>query len=305
MNDEEKTIRDLLQSAGPRPAMTAEDEAIRHAARGVWQVRYARKSRRTLWLALAAASIAGLTLAWWIATRDSEPRPPLVAAHVEKSSGVGSLSPGEALLAGAIVDTEDGRAALRMPGLQSVRLDVGTSIRLLAPALVQLDRGAVYVDSEHRGRVVIRTSAGDVSPAGTQFEVRVDGSRLRVRVREGNVTIASRLAAAAGDEIRVDRGQVTRGRIAAADPAWDWTQAVSPVPEIEGRSVRIFLDWIAREKGWRLRFASPKAESLCNATIMHGSVRELTPADALSTVMMSAGMEYRAEGGELIVFGVR
>lgn len=303
MNDDEKSIRELLQAAGPRPAIAAEDaDAIKRAAREAWRARYGRSPWKSRWLIpLAALFILGFAVAWWIASREDDRRPPLVVAHVERVSGIASLAARQPLVAGTVLETAEGNVALRMPGLQSLRLDVHTQIRLISPKLVQLERGAVYLDSGHRGSVTVRTFAGDIQPNGTQFEVRVDGARLRVRVREGRVAIGPRLHAGAGDEILIERGAITRDRIRADDPAWEWASALVPMPEIEGRSVGTFLDWIAREKGWRLRFASTEAESRAHTTMMHGSVRELTPLDALSTVMLSAGMEYRLVSGELIV----
>jgi hypothetical protein len=73
------------------------------------------------------------------------------------------------------------------------------------------------------------------------------------------------------------------------------------MPEIEGMKVRRFLDWIAREAGWRVEFANRDASALADSVDLHGSIAHLTPLDATGVVLSSAGLEYRVSDGTLVV----
>src|SRR2546427_815740 len=84
---------------------------------------------------------------------------------------------------------DDGRAALRLDAGPSVRLDAGSDLRLVSAHVLELRRGAVYVDTGARSPngsaatasgaegpaspIEIRTSLGRVRDVGTQFEVRL------------------------------------------------------------------------------------------------------------------------------------
>jgi len=328
--DEEKLTRDLLESAGKRPQVPEEEvAAIKSAARAAWRSRYAQPRRilpgRRWLLPLAAALFGGVVLIWWSLTSRTAIQPPFAAARVERLNGTVMaalpqaqanrrfpLAPGQPLEAGSVIETRDGtaesRTALRLTGGQSLRLDAGSRVRLVSSEIVQLDRGAVYLDSLGRGAVTIRTAMGDFQPAGTQFEVRVgnDGIWLtRLGVREGRVRCERRegsLLVAAGEEVILHRdGSVVRGQIRPDDPSWDWVSETLPMLDIEGRNLRAFLDWVAREKGWKLRFSTDEAASMSQTIILHGSIDRLTPTEALRTVTLSSGFEYRVSDGILTV----
>ena len=75
--------------------------------------------------------------------------------------------------------------------------------------------------------------------------------------------------------------------------------ACAPV-DLDGRSLREFLDWIAGENGWQLRFADAAVESQAQTT-MHGSIEGLTPEEAFAAVLPTAGVEHRLENGVLLI----
>jgi ferric-dicitrate binding protein FerR (iron transport regulator) len=303
MNDE-KDIAALLHAAGPRPVPGAETDAVTRAAREVWRARYVHRTRRPSWAMLVAAAVfvAAIGVIWWTASRPAKPLvPPVASAPVARVEHVSGNFAVTTIDAGATVATDAStRVALRMDGGQSIRIDGSTELRFPSATLVELHRGAVYLDTEQRGPVVIRTPVASVHPAGTRFEVRVDGRRLRVRVREGRV-VMNGIAASAGEEVLLDGPSVVRGRIRADDAAWDWVTDAIAMPDIEGRTLHELLVWLAREKGWPLRFASAELESRSRTTILHGSVRDLTAEEALQTILLSAGLRYRTQEGVLWV----
>jgi ferric-dicitrate binding protein FerR (iron transport regulator) len=199
-----------------------------------------------------------------------------------------------------------------MAGGASVRLDAGTRVRLASATLVELTRGGVYVDTggraNGRNEVAIRTTAGLFQALGTQFEVRAEGggAATRLRVREGSVRLDrgdDSVLTDTGQELIVrSDGSLDHGRTAAYGPEWDWVLKTAPILDIEGVKVRTFLDWIARETGRRVELSDEQTASLCDSTVLHGSIEHLTPADAPSVVLPSSGLGHRLSDGTLVVF---
>jgi ferric-dicitrate binding protein FerR (iron transport regulator) len=203
--------------------------------------------------------------------------------------------------------------ALRLPGGASLRLDESTRVVLVSATEVELASGAVYVDSRARNRVgaavAVHTAAGVFTEVGTQFEVRVERGRARLRVREGRVEL-DRVAdergavAAAGEELVVrETGEVERRQVAAYGREWGWTLEAAPVPPIEGISAREFLEWLARERGLRLELAGAEAAAIAESTTLHGSVAHLGAADASRVALASCdcGLVHREVWGRLVV----
>lgn len=292
MNEEEQ-VRHLLEEAGPRPEVPPEDLArIKAAFRAEWEerVRRRRAPDRRLWL-LAASVVLALGLGWWLwpANRD-------VVARVEGTSGKGE---GEAIVSGTGVVTEEDPLALRLEGGPSLRLDADTQVRLVSTSVIELRRGAVYLDSEGAGTVAVHTPLGVVTEVGTQFEVRLLGPAVRVRVREGAVRVESHLAEAGTELVLRDGGSVTRSRIAAWGPEWSWVLKAAPPLRIEGLTLAEVLHRIARETGWTIRWEDPRAEASAGEIVVHGDIGHLAPDQALEVVLPGAGLDHRVADGVL------
>jgi hypothetical protein len=314
---EEDAVRKLLDDAGPRPAVPEEDlRTIRNAARAQWMRRYGaapeRKGARWAWLAVAAVLlVAGIGFAWW-----ARSRPPAVApvvASVERASGSVPWKAGTPIAAGTVLATggeTPGRLTLHMRGGASVRLDEATQVKLASAALVELQRGAVYVDTGAApGRsddVTVRAPNGLFRPTGTQFEVRVDGGDTRLRVREGRVAMdrgEKLVVAAAGEELTVGGdGSVVRRAVPVSGPAWGWIEETAPMFAIEGVKVREFLGWFGRETGLRVELADGEAVAVADSCVLHGSIENLSLADAPGVVLSSCGLGHRISDGALAVF---
>lgn len=325
---EEEEVRRLLAKAGPRLPMPEEDRAaIVEAAREVWIRRYGQRKDPgkpgRWWIVLAAAAlVATIGLVWWMNVPDPPPAVPQVASieivagdvRMWQPTGEGPvpLTPGllgRPLPAGVELETgETGRLALRMDGV-SVRLDVGTRIRLSAVKLIHLTRGAVYVDSGTApGAMAVQAPNAFFYDIGTQFEVRIERNGTRLRVREGHVMLLrpeSSIVTGVGEEliVRAD-GRIAQGKATVYGPEWDWILQTAPRLDIEGLKVRAFLDWLAREKGWRLEFADNEAAALADSTVLHGSIEHLSLTEAPGVVLASCGLGHRVEGGRMVVFVV-
>jgi len=263
-------------------------------------------------LAAALAILAGAGL--WLWQRGLPAGAP--AATVERADGRvllqdGSIAgTGRVLPAGARVTTApDGRAALRLIDGASVRLDLGTELRLVSPRVLELRRGAAYVDSGARtageSLLEIGTAFGRVRDVGTQFEIRLANDRLRLSVREGAAVLArdDRIyPVPGGTSLRVDRsGAVETVAIAPRGEEWDWTLAVAPPFRLEGRTLRDYLAWLSRETGWKVEYDDPSIAAGAADVILHGSTAGLRPDQTPDVVLPACGLRHRLDGAMLTV----
>jgi ferric-dicitrate binding protein FerR (iron transport regulator) len=282
-DDSPDDVASLIRLAGRRPAVPEDVAArVRAAAHEQWRSGLRRRARaRSLWTAGALAAAASIVLAIaWSVLRGGSP------VQVESLAGPVSVGSRE------IETGEGGRVALRLASGHSVRLDGSSKIRILGRAALALDRGAIYVDSGARASEPLRleTPLGEVRETGTQYEVRLAADSLRIRVREGSVTLEAEdghHTVGALTELEIDRrGSVT-------------TRAIPR--SVEGLTARAFLDRIARGGGWTLEFESEEAARIAAETRIQGDVSGMTPEEALEAVLPTCGLTHRIEDGRLIV----
>jgi ferric-dicitrate binding protein FerR (iron transport regulator) len=318
--DRNDDVAMLIRLAGRRPAVPESVAArVRAAAHEHWRGELRNRARtRFLWTAGALATAASVILAIaWSVFRVDPAGPPVLQASIRVESLAGPawaggrlLRTGDGLPARAEIETgEQGRVAVRLPSGHSVRLDSASRIRILGRAALALDRGAVYVDSGAHARTAeplsLRTPFGDVQETGTQFEVRLGADSIRIRVREGSVV----LRAASGlhevgvlTELEADgHGSSKVREISKYGPEWSWVAGIAPSLKIEGLSAKAFLDRMAREGGWTLRFADEETANLAEETVLQGTVEGLTLDQALEAVLPTCGMVHHIEDGRLIV----
>ncbi len=319
----------LLRATGRRPVVPADRaDRVKTAVRAHWRAETRRRWRRLrLWPAVAVATAATVVAAVGVGIwQRVGPSPGSeAAARVERvvhsawsrpASGAAGTSPsvlrsGDEIEVGSELATEGaGRLAIRMASGHSLRLDAGTHLRVLSERVIALDRGAVYVDSRGPsgaavGSVEIRTPLGSIRDIGTQFEARLRNASLHVLVREGTISLDGRdsaLEVAAGHALEIsDEGRTVRPELTASAPEWAWIGEITPMMQIEGRSLREFLDWMVRERGLRLRFASDVlAESASEATLK-GSIDGMTLDQALESVLTTCRMRHRIQQDALFV----
>ncbi len=249
----------------------------------------------------------GLILLW---PRAHPKAAPQFVATLIRAHGL-SIPAGMRLAAGSWIEVPaNGTATLSIGNGSSLRLNGGTRVQLVSPAVTQLEYGAAYLDCPSPAAdVTVRTAAGDFAPAGTQFEVRVGpGGLTRLRVREGIVTLqrmGAAVRARAGEQFTVSPdGTLQRATILPYDATWRWVEGVAPMINIEGTSLRAFLEWIAREKGWTLEFTDEHSDPLSATIVLHGSIADMTLDDALKTIAAGSGFTYRVENGVLRIDGL-
>jgi hypothetical protein len=319
-------IDDLLREVGtrsePPPEIAA---AVRYAVHAEWQSMVAQRARRkrTMWVGMAA-SVAVLAFAFTAVLKFTA-APAIVdvvqVAAVVKADGLLQVAEGnawrdvhagETLMSGSVVRTgQSARAALNYNAI-SVRIDENTLLVVDTADRITLERGRVYIDapvSQH-APLTIKTHAGDVTHVGTQYQVQATGDKTVLSVREGRVLLvldktrnAERHEAAAGEQLEIDlQGQLSRAAISPLDASWLWALQAAPSFDIENQSLAKFLEWVARETGKTIRYATPEVRRQAEELILRGSVNTLNPEQAFKAVMTTtAGLTYIETAGEIEV----
>jgi hypothetical protein len=280
------------------------------------------------WALAASLLAAAVLVGWWVVSGrvassggDVEER---VAGVVEVAAGVTSgsragrsrsLGVGDQLAEGERVEVgaEGGVLTLRLDG-GSLRIAAGSTVELVSAHEVDLERGALYFDSGASDggalaaspALLVRTSWGTVEDVGTQFEVRIavgtDQGALRIRVREGEVRLSGPgldEQAARGTELLVSEGgRVARTAVATTGDEWKWVVDSAPPFDRDGRTLGSYLDWLARETGWTIRFEDPSLAGLRSA-VMHGP--PVRRPDSYRSTLLANGLDGEVVAGELLV----
>lgn len=322
MNDED--IEQVLKSAGPRPRPPVEVErAVRKRLHAEWLAMVAgkrRDRRRQTAFALAAGILVAAIGIWFAAPRLTEP--PDVIATLAVAEGEMRVKSGwipvwrqvvdsQPLLKGQTLETGPaGRGALTLPGGISVRLDSRSLLTITSAEHLTLDRGALYVDAgpavSPASRLDVMTPSGSVRHIGTQYEVRLMGKDVRLRVREGRIEWRARTGdierSQTGEQLTIaGDGTVERRAIPRYGESWDWIAATAPVIDIEGLPLGRFLSWVGRELGREIAYASPHTASDVVGIVVHGSISGLTPTQALDAVLATTRLRAVIADGRIVV----
>jgi ferric-dicitrate binding protein FerR (iron transport regulator) len=316
---EELALRTSLRVTTLSPEAMAR---IRKATEAEWRanVRPRRIWARTpLRIAMAAALlvIAVGTIFVLVAERGVEPGGQVARLIRSESPGVfevhtllhdSRLEEGATLRAGQIYEV-DGQALVELVGGGNLRIAAGSEFEVLALDDVRLEHGELYVDipsgTHANAAFIARTSAGEFRHVGTQFALAVKRDETRLRVREGSVhwlAASGESTVGAGTEVIFNSDTQSAQRpISPSDPGWDWTARSTPDFEIENRPLGEFLTWVARESGRKLILVDDRARTRAAAIRMHGSVRGLTPMQALSAVMATTELRFDLPDGQIRV----
>jgi len=322
MTQDDDLTAHLLRLAGPRRDVPADRAArVRDAVRLQWHAGRRRRAIRRRTFAVTTLLVTAAAIALFVKSREAGDHTAtpsgITVATVERIEG--NLRPGTPLSPGNQVRTDEWvetdaavRAALRLGDGSSLRLDTSSRARLLAPTVIELSRGALYLDtgadssqSTTTPGFEVRTPLGTAYDIGTQFEVRLEESSVRIRVRTGLVELRRgerSIAARPGTELNATTGDVVARTVPAFGPEWDWAAKLAPAFEIEGRSVSGFLEYLSREHGWTLRYADAGLAREASGIILHGSVAGLEPREALAVALATSGLQHRFRNGELVVF---
>lgn len=312
VQDSDKALEQLLGQASPRPTPSAEASAkARLAVQGEWQqLTKKRVGRRRLQMfAVAASVVLAVTVVMntWLA-------PAVVPVHVatvDKATGAiyvmvdqselqqpASLS--EIVSGQTIVTGDDASLGLLWSAGGSLRLDANTEMTFVSEDRVELTSGRIYFDSMQAAAgeslVTIGTEHGDVTHLGTQFMAATNHETLTVSVREGQVAIDGRLheevTAIAGESVLIRGGRrPERLNIVGFSQQWRWVEAAAPVTDMQGKTLREFLEWVSRETGYEMKFDTENFDPVVLEAIQRGKESE-APRVALGQRLLANDLEY-------------
>jgi ferric-dicitrate binding protein FerR (iron transport regulator) len=319
VRDDDAQIEHLLREVGERVQPTPEiSQAVRAAVYAEWQAVVVQRTRRKQIMQWSmAASVAAIAVSVLLLFRYSAapvsavPMASIVKVQsailssngngngsgtVQVSSNAGAtwrdVIAGEMLSSGTVVRTDPAtRVALDLGKGVSVRLDAGTYIALVAAEQVRLERGRIYIDASPHSTapLTVHTAFGVVEHLGTQYQVQLALDRIAVSVREGRVAVAGKrgtVQLAAGERLSYsEQGEIGRDTISQRDSSWEWAMQTAPLFDIDNHSLASFLDWVARETGRTVVYATPAAHAQAEQLVLRGSVANLTPEQALRAVL--------------------
>jgi ferric-dicitrate binding protein FerR (iron transport regulator) len=316
---DEAGIEELLRQVGARdePAadMMREVEAAVHAE---WQSMLQERRHKRVYLSVGIAASAVFAIgAAVLGVRYLEPATPIQVAEITRIDGHLLVRPesqaarevavAQSVATGETIQTDDrSRAAMRFGEGVSLRLDHDTIVKVASADELVLTAGALYVDSQapHPQALTIRTDAGSVRHVGTQYQVRTHADEMEVSVREGRVEIANAAGTSsgvAGERIRVTpRGEIVRSTVPAHDPSWRWAAHTAPFFDINERTFAAFAEWVGRETGRKVVYASSDAERTAQQVTLRGSIAGLDPDTALSAVLSTTHLRRYETKDELI-----
>jgi ferric-dicitrate binding protein FerR (iron transport regulator) len=323
-DNDESQIERVLRKSGRRPAPPADmQHSVRASVEAEWRKvvneQQVRRRRMITWSAAAgivlAVAATALVLKPFDGPRQRVAGISVATGSVRAKSGAWSrwraLHQHSEVDAGEVIATgEDGRVALALRGDVSLRLDHDTRVYLTDAQHVAVVSGAVYVDSgqsvqPYDERLQLVTPAGAIRHVGTQYEVQLVSSGVWIAVREGKVELSltggATQHAVAGEQMVVSRGDIEKKPISRDDFTWRWAAQVAPVFDIDGRSVADFLQWVSRETGRDVAFATPQVQAQAARVMLSGSIAGLDPEEALAAVLPTTPLRSREVEGKLVV----
>jgi len=300
--EHEAGIARVLQNAGRRDR-PSHDQLQRWRVHLVTELTKARRRRRGIrGLALIGAGAAAV-LAVFLLRPVAGPAPAAPVAEVvtvfggvivREEDSVDALVGGDTVRVGDRVEVGRRSGAGLVLGDVDLRLD-SDSVAVVREAGIDLRRGRLYVDAGRAGAqsLRVRTPLGEFEHVGTQYQVSVRPGEVIGAVREGRIVLhrggADDMQLRAGADsarlVVLTSEGVSARSAAAAGELWDWVEPLSAGLSLPGLSADEVLRWVARERGLRLIYATPRVRDAAQAAVLGGSAaRPVYPEHALTSV---------------------
>jgi len=194
----------------------------------------------------------------------------------------------------------------------TIRIDQNTELRLRSNTEIELVNGQIYVDiptvpgrTRPSVNLQVITRLGSIRHIGTQFMVSSDAASVKVKVREGNVSIDNNkqvFVTSKGQQATLSESdKISHDTVLTYGPDWQWVEKLAPVFVLDGHSLMEFLTWIGRETGKEILFKTPAAENIAIKTVVHGSVDE-EPLQALKLVLQTNDLSWYEQDGKIYLF---
>ena len=318
----DEAFAELLGRASPRAAPPEADEAlIREAVQAEWQIVSAGHARRRhiTSFAIAASVLLAIFATLNLLREPVDDFGSQQMATIEKQFGditvnyqVVNAVQMAAIEGGDFVETgPESGLALGWHNGGSLRLDESTVVAFDAENQIYLQQGRVYFDSEagpfaarpassDAVEFAIRTDYGVVRHLGTQYMTEVGVDELVVSVREGMVSIDGRARATRGQQFAISGSGVLSTSDTNGVDDWEWVEKSSPAVNLHGRLIHEALEWVSRESGRSIQYASAEAEALARTVTLKGDF-DFEPSLALEIFMMTVDLNARQEGEVIVV----
>lgn len=313
----EQDIQTILERVGPLETPPEEMTArVRANVYQAWQTeavgRKTAAGPSNNWLRIAAAVAAISGTVYLGSLLQTTPQEAAIVATLDVELDVSSMTArlqtsedGITWQAASSVDFPAGTflkadqpVSMTLSNNMNTRLASGTVISLGDTDNISLMTGSIYADSYHQvkdSQFAIATEYGTARDIGTQFMVTAREDGWSVQVREGEVEIfddgfADRLQP--GERIVIaENNLVSEENVTIHDPSWHWTESARPAFNIDGRPVDEYLQWVARETGKELQYASTPARTSAEKSRLSGSISNLGATESLSHVLPATDLE--------------
>lgn len=309
------SIESLLEKAEPRPTPPPQmEQDVRAAVQAEWQTVTGQRRRRRTGrnVAIAATVLIAVVAAFTSLQQTTEPA--VEVAVLDQSTGTIRLhgeEPGAAddtstLFAGQTLQTgSDSAAGLTWGSGGSVRVDEQTRVEFVSDNEIFLHKGRVYFDSLNaNGEFAIRTEHGVVTHVGTQYMAAATDTSLVVSVREGEVLVEGNVY-----DQTINHGQ--RAELSGSNRPvitntsgvgddWAWAETVSPRISVDGMTAFDFLQWVGRETGHSIHFASESVDQTARTTELKGTVNA-DPRTELRLRMLTMDLDARFEAERKVI----
>lgn len=297
MNEENDAVAALIRAAGKRPSIDAETQArVRAAVEDEWRATIRRRRFARVGGALVAIAAGASAVVWFLPQSARLPAVLPVVAYVESVRGDAELLAGQSLRQGMEVQIPANATASIRWNEATLRLDGGTRLRFDGLTIATMRSGALYYSDQGANLThTFSTPFGSVRDIGTRFELRLREDSLRIRVRDGLVSLRD-AAARGGQELIATHTAIEQHTIATTGEEWSWIERAAPPLLLEGKTLADVLRVIAEEKGLSLEWS----DASLGKVRLHGDV-PLTASEALDAATTAAGVAYRIEGTRLIV----
>ena len=297
MNEENDAVAALIRATGKRPSIDVETQArVRAAVEDEWRSTIRRRRFARVGGALVAIAAGASAVVWFLPQPARTPAVLPVIAYVESVRGDADLLAGQPLRQGVEVQIPANATASIRWNEATLRLDGGTRLRFDGRTAARMRSGALYYSDQDADLThTFQTPFGFVRDIGTRFELRLRDDSLRVRVRDGLVSLRDAVAQG-GQELIATHATIEQHAIATTGEEWSWIERAAPPLLLEGKTLADVLRVIADEKGLALEWS----DASLGKVRLHGDV-PLTASEALDAATTAAGVAYRIEGTRLIV----
>lgn len=323
----EQAVERILGKASPRPVPSIEEtQAVRDEVRTEWlALTNKRRVKRRLISWSIAASILVVVFAGFNTVRLGGMAETPVASIAKSFGSIYMLGDNSELLesnnvsvvtAGQTIIT-DAASGIGFAWAEggSLRIDADTRVEFLSRDSIYLRSGRVYFDSQPdrltgvpdtAAKLTIMTDYGAVTHVGTQYMTTANADTLTISVREGEVRVENPSlleTASGGQQLQVRGGMATNVvNFKPYGDSWQWIEKMSPVADVEGRSLYDFLGWVSHETGLTLKFADDAVERFAKEDLLIGTV-DTDPTSALTSWMLTNDLEWKIEDGMILIDG--